>query len=250
MNKDFREIEEKLKSLPKPPLKSSSKSLIQQSLREFNEVYEHQKSTSNSLIKRVGFSLTGAIVIGLFLILLVSDGGENDFYQPHSFVAEAQLKNLKELDKFDRLIKFPTYLPFEVSDIHYEEQYLGPMDVMQDEVHYLYEDDPAHLAIRTFFLSLDESNKQVVEVEQWDVSVHSLLNKNHFREDSLIEMEDGKRGLYFSNGAVQILSWEEDGVTFDIIYSTDPEDWVDGRMVEIPLEELIKIAESFETFKR
>lgn len=64
----------------------------------------------------------------------------------------------------------------------------------------------------------------------------------------IIEFGDGLRGTYFFNGSTQMLTWEDNGVTFDIYVMADSRNSKENMKEPFSKEEIIKIAESFKKY--
>ncbi|PKR76787.1 hypothetical protein CEY16_13285 [Halalkalibacillus sediminis] len=182
------------------------------------------------------------LVLFIFLLGILSACTE-----AADFLAEDEMEEWEaELKDFDRNIKFPTYAPFDIDNGSLELDYLGPMEVVDDEIVPLEDDNKYQTIITRYFGG--ESPRKAIEVEQHDASNLPIENINHYSEENLVEFGDGLEGAYYFNGMTQILSWENEGTTYSILVSVETEEEHDSE--PIPQEEILKIAASFEEYKK
>ncbi|WP_026671663.1 hypothetical protein [Alkalihalobacterium bogoriense] len=227
MNND---LEKKLSSLPKPPLAEHSKQSIVETIQIMDTNTERKPTGRRT---RITLGITGFLSFAIFLFIVLPYSHQDNTV---GFVHEEQLREWKELEKFERPIQFPTYMPYEVESIHYEEMDVGPLQRSEDDttiiVYYVLKDYPG----------------DVISVEQQPATTVQLENYSHYKEEKLIEMENDVHALYLFNGAMQMLSWEDDGILFDLYYIGAREPGKREQVEEVPIEHLIQIAESFQPY--
>lgn len=180
----------------------------------------------------------------IFILILLIPLLTACFHSP-SIIGKKEISKSDELKKFKRTIKFPTYAPFEINDIGTRTEYSGPQKTTDGEIVPSEEDNPIFQIFITNYVSGEPPDKRI-EVHQHDASIHSIKNLSHYNEEKLIEFGNDLKGLYMFNGAVQHFAWEQEGSMFKIVIFVRSEE--KHEMEPIPLDEVIKMAESFETY--
>jgi len=165
--------------------------------------------------------------------------------QSPSYLGENEINNSDKLEEFTRTIKFPTYSPFEVGETSVDIKYRGPQEIKGDKVIKLKEGEPKFQTIITRY-TYKESPTTVLEIEQSSSSVSPLEVNSRYSKDNLIDIGDGLKGLYYFNGRAQILSWEDQGSTYNMYVMTKSKEEQESEPIE--KEEIFKIAKSFKEY--
>jgi hypothetical protein len=154
------------------------------------------------------------------------------------FPGEKDIREIQELNKFDdRSILLPTYAPFKIHEVGYEEIYSGRREVQDNEIVYVDKDDLDYLRPKFHYYSNDEPNRELV------LFIAKSLDMDVIKYDEILEFGDGLKGYYRVHQKTQFFTWEQDGVFLDMGVTTEDEEQV------LSVEEIIKIAESFEKWK-
>ncbi|KGX87148.1 hypothetical protein [Pontibacillus marinus] len=180
------------------------------------------------------------IVFSLLIVFVLSA-----CTQSSSYLGEQEIKNSDKLKEFNRTIKFPTYSPFEVGKTSVDIKYRGPQEIKDDKVIKSKEGEPKFQTIITRYTSKD-SPTTILEIEQSSSSVSPLEVNSRYSKDNLIDIGDGLKGLYYFNGRAQILSWEDEGSTYNMYVMTKSKEKQEREPVD--KKEIFKIAKSFKTY--
>ncbi|MCD8510009.1 MAG: hypothetical protein LRY73_09180 [Bacillus sp. (in: Bacteria)] len=188
------------------------------------------------------------LIVGYFLI-------EHEFQPGPSqlaFLAEDEINQIEELDKFKRDILLPTYAPFEIIGVEYDETYLGDIEIVDSQINQIQGDDPDFFTPAIIYY-VEGPKERFLADRFMSVSI-SLPNQmpmetiEHYDEE--IQFGDGLVGKYIvrladpdssSDFTIQELIWEQNGVIVDLFIRSE------GRE-KLPKEEIIKIAESFRSY--
>ncbi|MCA1054328.1 hypothetical protein LCM10_04955 [Rossellomorea aquimaris] len=177
--------------------------------------------------KIIGIALVSVIGVGIALWVWHSS--------TQTFLAEKEIKEIEELNKFDdRTILLPTYAPFNVHDVEYEEIYSGKREVKDNEIVYVDKDNLDYLRPKILYHSNDEPTRELV------LFIVKDLDQDHIKYDKIVKFGDDLEGFYRVHQNTQFFTWDQDGVFLDMAITTEDEDQ------RLTVEEIVKIAESFE----
>lgn len=168
--------------------------------------------------------------------------------QSPDFLGKNQITMSDNLEDFTRTIKFPTYAPFEIDEAQVWLEEGGPRNLLDGgKATYREEGNPEYQEIVSQYISHESPGKAMI-LSQRNASHSSIEAYSTYNEKKLIEFGDGLNGLYYFNGMVQMFVWEDEGELFDLTVSVESEN-NEGHINEpLSMEEIIKIAESFETY--
>ena len=127
--------------------------------------------------------------------------------------------------------KLPTYFPFEIDNFSYYRKF-------------------SMVKYPTFFYGSkeDENPKKTIQVNIFDRATTdtnlSLEVYAHYSESNLLEF-NGTKALYNNNGIIQMLSWEDDEVVYDLILQAHYANKEDKPREPFEISEILKIAASF-----
>ncbi|WP_188205531.1 hypothetical protein [Alkalibacillus aidingensis] len=230
MNKD--RLDQKLQSMPKVKLEEHKKRKMLQNILERDE---SEEQLGDSRIKGWFISVGGTLAVALLaMVIFVMPSGP---FGGAAFLAEEELRGIEELEKFDHVLKFPTYAPFEIGEIEYDELYWGDREPKDGQVHYVQGDDPDYLTPGINYFSEEEPRYQLTVY--LDDQHMQLSEKDDFEA---VTLNGDIEARYDQREFVQELLWQEGEVVFNIAIRSDEGDL-------LPKEEIIKIAESFEIFE-
>ena len=151
-----------------------------------------------------------------------------------AFLAEKEIKKMEELNKFDdRIILLPTYAPFKIHEVEYDQLYSGRIEIKDSEIVHVDKDNLDYLTPRIRYYSNDKPNRQM------DLYIGKNLDMKYIRYDEIIEFGDDLKGFYRVYKTRQFFTWKQDGVSLDMGITTEDEEQL------LSIEEIIKIAESF-----
>ncbi|WP_047985978.1 archaellin/type IV pilin N-terminal domain-containing protein [Ornithinibacillus californiensis] len=150
---------------------------------------------------------------------------EDEPYLKHLFAGELE-KNEKYNEDYPFSYKMPTYLPFE-----YEQVLIFEMEKGTEIVHNWYFD-------LAFYGSKGEEHLVVTLDDIGDSEVH-IAGEN--RKE--VKLSNGTQAIYMFNGSSQTLAWVEG----QLIYSISAQ--AANGVERYPVDELIKVANSFERYK-
>jgi hypothetical protein len=167
--------------------------------------------------------------------------------QSPDFLGKNQTTMNDDLEDFTRTIKFPTYAPFEIDEAHIWVEQGGPRNLDGGKVTYREEGNPEYQEIVSQYIS-HESPRKAIILSQRNASHSSIEAYSTYDEKKLIEFGDGLKGLYYFNGMVQMFVWEDEGELFDLTVSVESEGNESHVNEPFSMGEIIKIAESFETY--
>lgn len=174
--------------------------------------------------KAIGFSILSAIGIALMVWIASTQ----------AFLAEKEIREMEELNRFDdRNILLPTYAPFKIHEVEYDELYSGRREIKDSEIVYVDIDDLDYLTPIIRYHSNDEPNREM------ELYFGKSLDMDNIIYDEIIEFGDGLKGFYRVYQTRQFFTWEQDGVFLDMAITTEDEEQL------LSVEEIIKIAESF-----
>ncbi|GGD08745.1 hypothetical protein [Pontibacillus salipaludis] len=176
--------------------------------------------------KKIGFSIVVAIVF-LLLVRIISI---------EEFLAQTEIKELDELKKFDdRTILLPTYAPFTIHKVEYDELYKGEVKVNENsEIVHVNEGNIDYLTPNLRYVS-DGAPRRII-----DFYISKGLDRDLINYDEIHKFGNSLKGYYRVFETKQFFIWEQDGVMVDMVIKTE------GDKSLLSIEELIKIAESFE----
>ncbi|WP_096203184.1 hypothetical protein [Bacillus sp. FJAT-45350] len=165
-------------------------------------------------------------VIGIGIALLVWNASTQ------TFLVEKEIREIEELSKFDdRNILLPTYAPFKIHEVDYEELYSGGRAIKDNEIVYVDEDNLDYLTPKIHYHSNDKPNREM------EVFIGKSLDNIIY--DEIVEFGDGLKGFYRVHQTRQFFVWEQGGVFIDMAVTTEDETQL------LSVEEIVKIAESF-----
>jgi len=180
------------------------------------------------LKKAIGFSILLAIGI-TFMIWITST---------QDILAEKEIGEMEELNKFDdRTILLPTYAPFKIHEVEYDELYSGRREIKDNELVYPDKDDPGFLTPILIYRSNDEPNREI------ELYISKDLDTNNINYDEIIQFGDGLKGFYRVYQTKQFFTWKQNGVFLDMAITTEAEKQL------LSIEEIINIAESFKVWE-
>ncbi|MEH7225256.1 hypothetical protein V7112_15715 [Bacillus sp. JJ1566] len=238
-------LENQLRSMPTANLGFENKKRIHQTLMNYEE-HPVQRTLKN--MKWVLPTIGGLVVVAL-LAFFIWTLPQNPFSH-QAFLGEEQLSEIKEIEDVERTIILPTYAPFEVHEISFYQDYLGPKDFGNGK------DEPSPRdPIETKFYNQNfiylskEDPVKMMQVTLSDSSFVPLENISSYDKDDLIKFGEGKVGSYYFNGTSQMFYWEEMGLTIMLHVTVDTKTTY-LRTGPVPKEEIIKIAESFRVYKK
>ncbi|WP_047985666.1 hypothetical protein [Ornithinibacillus californiensis] len=231
MNKDS--LERKLESMPQAKLNHEKKDKLIQTIIH-NDDTQKKRSNWNTVFRWLA-PLGGTAVVALLVWILVVPNFDDAAPQA-SLVAEYQLADIQDLEKFSGMIKLPTYAPFNVGELHYQELFVngiddiieGKVEFIQPQITYFSSDNPEQL----FTILMFSTNHE---------HLYQPIGEGEYNE--IVEFDDGLKAEYYTpSEEISHFSWIEDDmyITLTIVSTaSDP----------IPLEEVIKIAKSFELYE-
>ena len=156
------------------------------------------------------------------------------FTSTQAFLAEKEIRKMEELNKFDdRIILLPTYAPFKIHEVEYDQLYSGKREIKDSKIVYVNIDDLNYLTPIIRYYSNDNPNREM------DLYIGKNLDMNNIRYDEIIEFGDGLKGFYRVYKTRQFFTWEQDCVFLYMGITTEDE----AQLLSV--EEIIKIAESF-----
>ncbi|MFT4416403.1 hypothetical protein ACLM5H_21290 [Fredinandcohnia humi] len=233
------ELDRKLQAMPTAKLNPERKQVIHESLMN-DEPMTNRKLWGKS---RWFLSTVGGISVVSILALFIFTMPQNPFTS-HSFLAAEELETIEELKEIERPILLPTYAPFEVNEFQFDQQYHGPKKLENDKMIPIEQDNPKFY-VQNFYYRTNESPIKMIHVALSDGSVTSMGD-----EYEKVEFDNGKIGEYNFNGNTQTFHWIEDGILINLLVWVENKDKTFFREGPIPLEEIIKIAESFEVYNK
>ncbi|MEH7236710.1 hypothetical protein [Bacillus sp. JJ1562] len=233
-------LENQLRSMPTANLGFEDKKRIHGTLMNFEE-HPIEKTWKNM---KWTLSTIGGLAVVALLAFFIWTLPQNPFSH-QAFLAEEQIAEIKELQKIERKIKLPTYAPFEVHEVEFMEQYLGPQSIEDGELKQLEPDNPKFQVQNISYLSFDDPFKSIHLILA-DSTVESLDTKGY----ETIQLDNGITASYMYNGSAQMLFWIDDGVNYHLNVFVENKDKTSLRKEPIPREEIIKIAESFRFYKK
>lgn len=172
--------------------------------------------------------LTFLACLGLFLLIgCQSKSDQNQAETPQAF-EEMTLEQLQE--KTELPLKLPTELPFEPIDVFatyddYGDLYETGKTIEEATIHYI---------------------KTYTEGRYIDVTISNLEQNNE--DGQVVELADGTEAVYVEDEIGQLLYWSEGDYHFHLVYYTS--DKVNEGQEPLPLDELIKVANSFESYSK
>jgi hypothetical protein len=234
-------LERKLQSMPMASLDPQEKQRIHKNLLE---IEEKPVKNSRKQLKSVYSTVSGLAVILCFSIFVVFLQ-QNPFYN-QAFIGEKQLAQINELQGIERMIKLPTYAPFEIHEVKFSQTYheQGPKSI-EDGKHKLLEpDNPTYQVQNIVYESSENPYKSMLLVIA-DSSVGSVYTDGYKR----VELDSGINAYYDFNGNSQLLYWREDGLDYRLnvfVQNKNKPSFSDP----LPIEEIIKVVESFKAYNR
>ncbi|MDQ0350947.1 hypothetical protein J2R98_000750 [Alkalibacillus filiformis] len=143
-------------------------------------------------------------------------------------------QNIEGIDDFPYEFKLPTHMPYEVERVklfHYDQR-TEELPEKSSEL------EPLDFNLEISLLGTSEEEIVITQIEP------ELGNRTGSNEQQL-ELSNGTEAKYFYNGSSQILTWNDSGLSYDIIVYLPEQD---NELYSV--EELIKIANSFATYYR
>ncbi len=175
-------------------------------------------------MKKIKFTFLACL--GLLLLFGCQDKSpQNQTEIPQTF-EELTLDQLQE--KTELPLKLPTELPFE------------PIDVFAtfDEYGDLYETGKTVEEATIHYIKTDKEDRYV------DVTISNLEQNNE--EGQAVELAEGTEAIYVEDEIGQLLYWSEGDYHVHLVYYTS--DKVNEGQDPLPLDEFIKVANSFELY--
>ncbi|MDQ0351367.1 hypothetical protein J2R98_001181 [Alkalibacillus filiformis] len=164
-------------------------------------------------------------LLSFVLLLLLSACGVGTT-GAHPYAGELEkAEGYDEEVPFD--FKLPTSLPFELDEIFI-------MEMGEDEIEIVSSD---RYMFDVILRGEDREEEHLIVMIHNHLSVENTQGQN----EEQLTLSGGEDAKYFYNGASQILSWDDDDLMYQIAVSAR-----DGEKYSI--EELVEIAESFETY--
>ncbi|MEH7381038.1 hypothetical protein V7138_11215 [Bacillus sp. JJ1533] len=236
-------LENQLRSMPTANLSLQDKKRIHDTLMSFEE---HPVQRTWKKLKWA-LSTIGGLVAAALLAFFIWTVPQNPFTDQETFLGAEQLKEIEELNDVERAIKLPTYAPFKIDKIEFFQQYLGPKDFGngEGEPTPLEPVDPKLYVQNISYLS-NEEPFQGIHLIIADSNAEEVARKGY----EPIELKDGITAYYFNNGNAQMMYWSDNGVNYHLNVIVENKDKTSFREEPIPIEEMIKIAESFRVYKK
>ncbi|RFB13504.1 hypothetical protein DZB84_16140 [Bacillus sp. HNG] len=233
-------LENQLRSMPTATLGFENKRRIHDRLMNYEE-HPVQKTW-----KKMKWALPtiGSLVVVAILAFFISTLPQNPFSQ-QAFLAEEQIAEIQELQEIERKIKLPTYAPFDVHEVEFMEQYLGPQSIEDGELKKLEPDNPKFHVQNISYLSFNKPFKSIHLILA-DSTVESVNTKGY----ETIQLNNGITAFYMFNGNAQMLFWIDDGVNYTLNIFVENKEKTSLRKEPFAKEEIIKIAESFRVYKK
>ncbi|THE10747.1 hypothetical protein E1I69_17535 [Bacillus timonensis] len=234
-------LENQLRSMPTATLGLENKRRIHDRLMNYEE-HPVQKTWKNM---KWALPTIGSLVAVALLAFFIWTLPQNSFSH-QAFLAEEHIVEIKELQEIERKIKLPTYAPFEIIEVEYFQQYLGPKDFGNGE------GDPAPL--EPVDPKLYVHNISYLSNEEPFKGIHLILSDSTAEEVDTkgyepVELKNGIIAYYMFNGNAQMMYWTDEGVNYHLNLIAENKD-KSIRKEPIPREEIIKIAESFRVYKK
>ncbi|MFS0821899.1 DUF4367 domain-containing protein [Bacillus sp. 1P02SD] len=232
-------LENQLRSMPTATLGFENKRRIHDRLMSYEE-HPVQKTW-----KKMKWTVPtiGSLVVVALLAFFIWTLPQNPFSH-QAFLAEEQIVEIKELQEIERKIKLPTYAPFEVYEVEFMEQYLGPQSIEDGELKQLEPNNPKFHVQNISYLSFNKPFRSIHLILA-DSAVESVNTKDY----ETIQLNNGITAYYMFNGNTQMMYWTDQGVNYHLNLIAENKD-KSIRKEPIPREEIIKIAESFRVYKK
>ncbi|MFA9560490.1 hypothetical protein ACERII_24630 [Evansella sp. AB-rgal1] len=235
-----KKMEKKLYSLPKVKLDQGKKQrMLNKIINEGNETSAEKrwKSTKGFLLSVGGTSVTALLAFIIFILPIL----ENN--RTPAFLMEEDVRNMEELGKFDWTIMLPTYAPFDIHEVEYSEFIGGEIRLEDGEVVHVNANDLEHILGYIDYFSHDESERLF---QVYLGNPYKLQYEEIDRYDEIIQFGDRLEGKYYEttgeSSSTQFFSWEEEGLLREFKVTAKENE-------SLPIEEIIKIAESFMIFQ-
>lgn len=234
-------LERKLQSMPMASLDPQEKQRIHKKLLEIEEKpVKNSRKQLKTVFSTVG-GLTVILCFSIFVGFLQQNPSSNQ-----AFIGEEQLAQIDELQEIERIIKLPTYAPFEIHEVKFSQTYheQGPKSIENSKHKLLEPDNPTYQVQNVVYESSENPYKSMLLVIS-DSSVGSVYTDGYKR----IELDRGINAYYDFNGNSQILYWREDGVDYRLnvfVQNKSKPSFSDP----IPIEEFIKVVESFKAYNK
>lgn len=206
----------------------------------------HEKRR-NKKLNLIFIASIPALLALLFAFIIWAPFSNNALYEDYQkFVAGEIISEEHQWDHFEREIKLPTYIPFDVDGVILNTIQRGPMELMDGELVYLEEGNPEYQEINIRYL---KEGEMALEIYQTDTKLISLENTTFSPAGEVIKIRSNLEGYYSYNGAVQMLYWQENGVFYHMSLSKQEHSNNEQKDPPFPIEELINIAQSFLVYK-
>ncbi|GGA89770.1 hypothetical protein [Ornithinibacillus halotolerans] len=231
MNKDS--IERKLETMPQTKLSHEKKDKMLQTIIQQRESKQPQgKKNWFGWLAPIG----GTIVVAMLVWIIVIPNFDTTTPQAE-YVAEEELASIQKLWKFSGMIQLPTYAPFTVGEVYYQELFVnGIDDILEAKAEFL-------LPQITYFSSDNPDNKLMTVYLTSTDHDHLYEDIGEGEYNEIVEFENGLQAEYYTpSNEVSHFSWIEEGYHITIT-TLSPED------NPISLEEIIKVAESFKLYE-
>ncbi|MDV2581554.1 hypothetical protein [Alkalibacillus haloalkaliphilus] len=229
-------LDELLKSMPNKQIEPGKKEEILQAIMEDAGKHERKKWWQ---LKRQSFVAIGGSFVAIFLALII-------FVLPNVsafFTGEETPVEITELEKYERAFYLPTYAPFDIHEVEYDPIYFGVRTIQDSEIVYTQEGDPDYFTPKIVYYSHTDP------IRKMKITLYDPLEHGSYEEiedyDERVTLRGGIEAKYLKvpgDQSRQMLAWEYDGLLIQIVI----------RSIEdapIQRDDMIKIAESFETYK-
>ncbi|WP_026907988.1 hypothetical protein [Paucisalibacillus globulus] len=221
----------RLASMPKANLTSEKKEKMLYAITQQKD----KKQGKNSLKKTTGWiAPLGGVIMVAFLVLIIVIPNFKD--SPQAFLAEEQLHDIQKLEKFSGMIQLPTYAPFTVGEVYYDELFVNGIDdiiegnaeFIQPQITYYSSDGPEKLLTISMINTAHDH-------------LYTKVGDGDYNE--IVDFGNGLKAEYYTpSDEISHFSWIERDMFISLsVVSPESE--------PIPLEEVIKIAESFELYE-
>ncbi|MEH7385286.1 hypothetical protein V7147_07755 [Bacillus sp. JJ1521] len=235
-------LDNQLRSMPTARLGFEDKTRMHETLMNYEE---HRLQKTWKKMKWTLPTISGLAVVALLAFLIWTL--PQNIFSHQAFLAEEQIAQITEIQEIERKIKLPTYAPFEVHEVEFLQQYLGPKDFNngEGEPTPLEPIDPKLYVQTIIYLSNEKPFKGIHLI-----LADSIKEEVATKEYEPIELNNGIKAYYMFNGNAQMMFWSDNGVNYHLNVIVENKDKTSFREEPISREEIIKIAESFRDYKK
>ncbi|KAA0546903.1 DUF4367 domain-containing protein [Bacillus sp. BGMRC 2118] len=241
-------MENKLNNLKDSMMKTVYKDF---SFNEKNKKAVYKDLTNKNNKRSLHFSFKAFVSVAVLFLLIIGLTGTVLFQTGiissnflYDFPGEEKLENNELLEKYHLPIKLPTYLPFEIEDIRVDSLYVGPIDLTQDPPQTELDNPAVNPIIITYVSTIEKNKIYMLELQINDATnttYGGTVNEN-------VTLKDGNQASFNENENSQMILWTDQDTMYNLYLSVRDKDDPLKKVEDLPKEEIIKIANSFNQF--